>query len=102
MDAGDSQPIGASSRRSTESGSTTASASASGAISALRQSMATIIDFKVVSRPAHLAVPQSALPGPAQLLLFTGVRYERRDEPAPAPHSRRRGGRKTAQINAQD
>ena len=102
MDAGDSQPIGASSRRSTNSGSTTASTTASGAISAMRQSMATIIDFKVVSRPVHGAVTHSALSGPAQLLLFTGVRYERRDEPAPTPQARRRGGRKTAQVNAQD
>lgn len=64
--------------------------------------MATIIEFRPMSRPVHNAQTHAAQPGPAQLLLFTGVRYERRDEPGAAPQVKRRGGRKTAQVNAQE
>ena len=52
--------------------------------------MATIIDFKDLSRNSRKTSHQPAVSGPAQLYLFTGVRYERQLEPVAEIERRRR------------
>lgn len=55
--------------------------------------MSIVIPFALRAKAAR---DQSAKPGePAQILFFTGVRYERPPEPAPAEREPRRRGRPT-------
>ena len=64
--------------------------------------MAHILEFRDhclrVQKPSPCSTPQ----GPAQLYLFTGVRYERRDEPAAKTPSVRNAGYKNRDARAQD
>lgn len=53
--------------------------------------MSIVIPFAPRAKTAHL--PASAPSAPAQILFFTGVRYERQPEPAPAETQARRRGR---------
>jgi hypothetical protein len=63
--------------------------------------MATIIDFQELTRQKSRTSGALNAHGPAQLLLFTGIRYERADiaecaNPAKPPRGRKR---KTAYSN---
>ena len=64
--------------------------------------MANVIDFQnLKTRAAHQ--PRSAPhAGSAQVMLFTGVRYERWVEAVPSARSRQQGRRKSADNSAQD
>jgi hypothetical protein len=57
--------------------------------------MADIIELRVRGRPAGRANQDPAVAGSAQILLFTGVRYERhQDQPKP-PAKSEAGGRRS-------
>ena len=64
--------------------------------------MATIIDFRRVAKPQAGRYQITPQQGPAKLLLFTGVRYERQDQATADAHSRRRNSRKSAHTNVQE
>ena len=59
--------------------------------------MATIIDFKDLTRRSPVSGERQTVGGTAQLILFTGVRYERRELPAERADTPRRS-RKTAET----
>lgn len=61
--------------------------------------MAKIIDLKDVVRRSSDPIKRQAPDAPAQLYLFTGVRYER-NEAAAQPANRPRGTRKIAEGGA--
>ena len=64
--------------------------------------MATIIDFKRPAKPQAVLFQIAPPQGPAKLLLFTGVRYERQDQATDDAHRGRRNGRKSAHTNVQE
>ncbi len=64
--------------------------------------MAIVIHLQDLKPRSTAPAQRPAQAGPAQIVLFTGVRYERTGEHAAKPHTRRAGGRKSAQASAQE